>query len=85
MSEIMKCERCKEYNAAAVDFRHQATSAQNDYAALLARHTALVEAVAKMRHANNKNRWDALEWAEACAEVDRLIVSEGAANCKGEG
>lgn len=45
MSEIMKCERCKEYNAAAVDFRHQATSAQNDYAALLARHNALVEAV----------------------------------------
>ena len=50
-----------------------------------ARHDALVEAVKKMRYANSKDRWDALEWKEACAEVDRLIASEGAADCQGEG
>jgi dihydroneopterin aldolase len=33
----------------------------------------LVEEVAKMRHANNKDRWNAFEWADACAEVDRLM------------
>lgn len=49
----------------------------SDYAALLARHNALREAVAKMRYANNKDRWDALEWTEACAEVDRLMGEEG--------
>ena len=84
MSEIMKCERCKEYNAAAVDFRHQATSAQNDYASLLARHTALVEAVARMFAAHEtwaqKASASYLDWAEgrknydaARAEVDRLL------------
>ena len=47
---------------------------QAENASLLARHNALVEAVKKMRYANNKDRWDALEWTEACAEVDRLIA-----------
>ena len=45
MSTAQKCERCREYNAAAVDFRNQAANAQSDLAALLARHNALVEAV----------------------------------------
>jgi hypothetical protein len=45
MSVITYCEMCREYNAAAVDFRNQAASAQADYATLLARHNALVEAV----------------------------------------
>lgn len=49
MNEIAKCERCREYNAAAIDFRRQATNVQNDYASLLARHVALVEAVALER------------------------------------
>ena len=100
MSEIAKCERCKEYNAAAVDFRHQATSAQNDYAALLARHNALVEAVAWERECDECGEWLNIAWWDAneidlheiwdiyeCAraEVDRLIANEGAADCKGEG
>ena len=45
MSTAQKCEICREYNAAAVDFRNQAANAQSDLAALLARHNALVEAV----------------------------------------
>lgn len=52
------------------------TGLRKRYAALLARHNALREAVAKMRHANNKNHWDALEWIAACAEVDRLLEGE---------
>lgn len=101
MSEIAKCERCREYNAAAVDFRHQATSAQNDYAALLARHNALVEAVAWEREC-----WDVEMWVQhrlsspmliaaywesdstykkARAEVDRLIANETSADCEGGG
>jgi hypothetical protein len=47
MSAITQCERCREYNAVAVDFRNQASKAQADYASLLARHNALVEAIHK--------------------------------------
>ena len=81
MNEIAKCERCREYNAAAVDFRHQATNAQNDYAALLDRHNALVEAVKKYF---KSERLEILK-RDARAEVDRLIANESAADCKGEG
>ena len=60
MSDIAKCERCREYNAAAVDFRHQATNAQNDDAAIRARHNALVEAVA---------------WERECCQDIRPLVA----------
>ena len=84
MSEIMKCERCKEYNAAAVDFRHQATSAQNDYATLLARHNALEEnhKVTLMLLAREREQRDALlrlrdtdEWRSSVA-IGGYIVAK---------
>ena len=78
MSTAQKCERCREYNAAAVDFRNQAANAQSDLAALLARHNALVEAVKKYF---KSERLEILK-REARAEVDRLIA---AADCEGEG
>lgn len=48
------------------------------HAELEANCAALVEAVKRMRHANNKDRWDAFEWAESCAEVDRLLGDSAA-------
>lgn len=93
MSITTYCEMCREYNAAAVDFRNQAANAQSDLAALLTRHNALVEAVAWEREtsvfwefgrtytlvAND----EALESMFAArAEADRLIANEGAADCK---
>ena len=62
MSVITYCEMCREYNAAAVDFRNQAANAQAD-------HTALVEAVKKYF---KSERLEILK-REARAEVDRLI------------
>ena len=95
MSTAQKCERCREYNAAAVDFRNQAANAQSDLAALLARHNALVDAVKKDRKLaleesgefETEAEWKAAYslWVAARAEVDRLIANEGAADCKGEG
>lgn len=92
MSVITYCEMCREYNAAAVDFRNQAANAQAD-------HTALVEAVKWERECEAVARWRYEVWEmaevgsgdceiytvaqctheEARAEVDRLI-----ADCKGE-
>lgn len=69
MNEIAKCERCREYNAAAVDFRHQATNAQNDYSALLARHNALEEALKEL-----------LDYTRACEGL--LNASESGACVK---
>lgn len=84
MSEISKCERCREYNAAAVDFRHMATSALNDYAALRARHNALREAVKKYIAVIDETDWAVInnrpiskktlsQTVTARAEVDRLL------------
>ena len=59
-------------------------------AALLARHNALREAVAKMLTAY-KNAEECScpycmnDFENARAEVDRLIANEGAADCEGEG
>lgn len=67
------------------------------YAALLARHNALREAVEWERECRDVEAWmnrrpwswgDAEIWASlaaARAEVDRLIANEGAADCEGEG
>ena len=97
MSEIAKCPVCGETLSGHVDgfveckggcsFRCGGYALPRIAAAMecQARHDALVEAVKKMRYANSKDRWDALEWKEACAEVDRLIANESAADCKGEG
>ena len=63
MSIITYCEMCREYNAAAVDFRNQAANAQADYVALLARHNALVEAVS----------WE----RECCQDIRPLVAWAG--------
>jgi len=73
-------------------------SEESDYAALLTRHNALVEAVAWLRGVDDVRerfaaefpwirRWSSLDQYvnEARAEVDRLIANEGADDCKGEG
>ena len=67
----------------------------SDYAALLARHNALKEAVAWERECQaftyrNPLSIDAMKELlrtryAARAEVDRLIANEGAADCEGEG
>lgn len=56
-------------------------SEESDYATLLASHNALVEAVKKYF---KSERLEILK-REARAAVDRLIASESAANCEGEG
>ena len=82
MSVITQCERCREYNAAAVDFCNQASKV---HAALL----ALVEAVAWEREFDEvlvwlvrtgrypkdmASRYDLANEREcARAEVDRLL------------
>jgi len=87
MSTAQKCERCREYNAAAVDFRNQAANAQSDLADLLARHNALVEAVAWWNECidfvnifyieNDKmHPWILTTCLAARAEVDRLLRGE---------
>ena len=63
-----------EFNDDATDMAYELAYTRYAFAKIEARHNALREAVAKMRYANNKDRWDALEWTEACAEVDRLIA-----------
>lgn len=69
----------------------------SDYAALLASHNALREAVAWLREVDDVREWLAefpwlRKWSgldqcvnEARAEVDRLIANEGSADCEGEG
>lgn len=68
----------------------------SDYASLLTRHNALMEAVAGMFAAQDawaqKGGASYPDWADgrarydaARAEVDRLIANEGADDCKGEG
>ena len=86
MSEGPKCERCREYNAAAVDYRNEAANLRADLAALLARHNALVEAVVKYLGASDTADMAAIEDAltvdmlsntvTARAEVDKLLGGE---------
>jgi hypothetical protein len=69
----------------------------HDYATLLARYNALVEAMAWERKAADAHSfarvlsgYGQLAWAtenlkKARAEVDRLIADSSAADCKGEG
>lgn len=77
MSTAQKCERCREYNAAAVDFRNQAANAQSDLAALRARHNALVEAVAWERECDVCGQWLHLEfWANDDKGVDLEEIAD---------
>ena len=82
MSITTYCEMCREYNAAAVDYRNQAANAQAENIALLARHNALVEAVKKLTSADDDlmDAWDEKRanemqkvYSNARDEVDRLI------------
>lgn len=86
----VKCTTCDK----SCSFRKGPFS--TDYAALLARHNALVEAVAKMFAAHEawtqKGGASYPDWADgrarydaASAEVDRLIANETAADCKEDG
>ena len=63
MSEGPKCERCREYNAAAVDYRNEAANLRADIAAITARHAALVEAV----------KWE----RECCQDIRPLVAWAG--------
>ena len=60
MSATTQCERCREYNAASVDFRNQASKAHAAHDALLARHNALRDAVA---------------WERECCQDIRPLVA----------
>ena len=62
----------------------------SDYATILARHNALVEAVRKMLDAYRRAEecscpYCLEDFEKARAEVDRLIANESATDCEGEG
>jgi hypothetical protein len=93
-------EACDEFIYDQLNFTASSVRVKrSDYAALLARHDALVEAVAWERECIRQLDCAGKFWEDdnipgrelikildaARAEVDRLIANEGADDCKGEG